>query len=129
MVILKKKILVVDDEPHIVNLIKLTLEKEFEVIEAYTSRNALSLLKKHKPSLILLDIMMPGEDGYQLCERIRQGKKNKDTPIVFLSAKNQIEDKMKSIDVGGDDFIEKPFDPLELEKKVKTNLIMSKISE
>lgn len=124
---MKKKILVVDDEPHIVNLIKLTLEKEFEIIEAYTSRDAMGLLKEHNPDLLLLDIMMPGEDGYQFCERIRSSKKNKDVPIIFISAKNQIEDKMKSLDVGADDYLTKPFDPVELEKKVRSHIIMNKM--
>ena len=123
----KKKILIVDDEPHIVDLIKMTLQKDYDLIEAFTSRDAMSQIKKHEPDLILLDIMMPGEDGFQLCDRIRESKKNKDTPIIFISAKNQHEDMMKSIDVGGDDYITKPFDPEELEKKVKTNLIMNKI--
>ncbi len=122
---MKKKILIVDDEPHILNLMKLTLENEYEIIEAYTSRNATSLIKKHNPDLILLDIMMPGEDGFQLCERIRKSKKNKTTPIIFVSAKNQIEDKMKSIDVDADDYITKPFDPEELEKKVKLHLSLA----
>ena len=123
----KKKILVVDDEPHIVDLIKITLQNDYELIEAFTSRDAMSQIKKHEPDLILLDIMMPGEDGFQLCDRIRESKKNKETPIIFISAKNQHEDMMKSIDVGGDDYITKPFDPEELEKKVKSNLIMNKI--
>ncbi|MFT4304686.1 MAG: response regulator transcription factor [Candidatus Woesearchaeota archaeon] len=124
---MKKKILVVDDEPHIVDLIKMTLQNEYELYEAFTSRDAMSQIKKHEPDLILLDIMMPGEDGFQLCDRIRESKKNKNTPIIFISAKNQHEDMMKSIDVGGDDYLTKPFDPEELEKKVKANLIMNKI--
>ena len=123
----KKKILVVDDEPHIVDLIKMTLQNDYELFEAFTSRDAMSQIKKHEPDLILLDIMMPGEDGFQLCDRIRESKKNKNTPIIFISAKNQHEDMMKSIDVGGDDYLTKPFDPEELEKKVKTTLILSKI--
>jgi DNA-binding response OmpR family regulator len=123
----KKKILIVDDEPHIVDLIKLTLQKNYEVFEAYTSRDAMAQIKKHEPDLIILDIMMPGEDGFHLCERIRDSKKNKNTPIIFVSAKNQHDDMMKSIDVGGDDYLTKPFDPNELEKKVKANLIMQKI--
>ena len=123
----KKKILIVDDEPHIVDLIKMTLQRDYELFEAFTSRDAMTQLKKHEPDLILLDIMMPGEDGFQLCERIRESKKNKNTPIIFISAKNQHEDMMKSIDVGGDDYLTKPFDPEELEKKVKATLIMHKI--
>ena len=124
---MKKKILVIDDEPHIVDLIKLTLQNEYEIIEAYTSREAMSKLKSENPDLILMDIMMPGEEGYQLCERIRKSKKNQDIPIIFVSAKNQHEDKMRSIDVGADDYLTKPFEPVELEKKVKANLVMKKI--
>ncbi|MGM5484767.1 MAG: response regulator [Nanobdellota archaeon] len=122
----KKKILIVDDEPHIVKLMRMTLEKKFEIHEAYTSHEAMNKVKEVVPDLILLDIMMPGEDGYQISSRLRQSKRFKDTPIIFVSAKNQLDDKMKSIDHGGDDYLTKPFDPNDLEKKVEANLLMKR---
>lgn len=119
----KKKILVVDDEPHIVNLVRLTLSGEkYEVYSAYSGQEAVRLAQQIKPDLILLDIMMPNMDGYQVCEELRKDKKTANVPIMILSAKSQLVDKFKSINVGADDYMVKPFDPEELIKRVKVNI-------
>ena len=119
----KKKILVVDDEPHIVNLVRLTLSGErYDVYSAYSGKEAIQLAKQIDPDLIILDIMMPNMDGYQVCEELRKDKKTVNTPIMILSAKSQLVDKFKSINVGADDYIVKPFDPEELMKRVKVNI-------
>lgn len=119
----KKKILVVDDEPHIVNLVRLTLSgQKYEVYSAYSGQEALRLSKQINPDLVILDIMMPNMDGYQVCEELRKDKKTANTPIMILSAKSQLVDKFKSINVGADDYIVKPFDPEELMKRVKVNI-------
>ncbi|MGM5483617.1 MAG: response regulator transcription factor [Nanobdellota archaeon] len=119
----KNKVLVVDDEPHIVNLIRLTLSGDkYEVYSAYSGLEAIKLAKQIKPSLIILDLMMPNVDGYQVCEEIRKDKSTTETPIMILSAKSQLVDKFKSINVGADDYMVKPFDPDELVKRVKVNL-------
>lgn len=119
----KQKVLVVDDEPHIVNLVRLTLSGDkYEVYSAYSGTEAIKLAKKIVPQLIILDLMMPTIDGYQVCEEIRKDKKLTDVPIMILSAKSQLADKFKSINVGADDYMIKPFDPEELIKRVKINI-------
>jgi two-component system, OmpR family, alkaline phosphatase synthesis response regulator PhoP len=119
----KQKILVVDDEPHIVNLIRLTLSGEkYEVFSAYSGNEALNLAKQIVPDLIILDLMMPNVDGYQVCEELRKDAKTMNTPIMILSAKSQLVDKFKSINVGADDYMVKPFDPEELVKRVRVNM-------
>lgn len=119
---MKKKILVVDDEPHIVNLIKLTLSDDFEVIEAYSGMEAVEKVKTQKPDLVILDLMMPNMDGFETCAKLRTMPQTKQTPIMILSAKSQIVDKFKSINAGADDYMCKPFDPSELQKRVLSNI-------
>ncbi|MEM4268244.1 MAG: response regulator transcription factor [Candidatus Woesearchaeota archaeon] len=119
----KKKIMIVDDEPHIVNLVRLSLnDKKYVVSGAYSAREALAMLDKVQPDMILVDLMMPGVNGYELCHALRSNKATKKTPIIILSAKGQISDKIKAIDCGADDYITKPFDPLELERRIRLNL-------
>ncbi|MFW5991144.1 MAG: response regulator transcription factor [Candidatus Nanoarchaeia archaeon] len=126
----KQTVLVVDDEPHIVNLVKLSLgDQRYNVVGAYSAREALTALKSNRPDLILVDIMMPGMDGYQLCREIRDFPENKNTPIIILSAKNQFYDKLHAVEVGADDYITKPFDPTELERRIKLNTVETKIKE
>lgn len=119
----KKKVLVVDDEPHIVNLVRLTLSQEkYEIYSAYTGKEAIALAKQLVPNLIILDLMMPTIDGYKVCEELRKDKITTNIPIMILSAKSQLADKFKSINVGADDYMIKPFDPEELIKRVKINI-------
>jgi DNA-binding response OmpR family regulator len=119
----KQKILVVDDEPHIVNLIRLTLTGEkYEVYSAYSGHEALQLVNQIMPDLIVLDLIMPAMDGYEVCEEIRKNPKTANIPIMILSAKSQLADKFKSINVGADDYMVKPFSPEELVKRVKVNI-------
>lgn len=118
----KPTILVVDDEPHIVNLIKLTLGDDFEYLEAFSGMEALKHIGKKVPDMVILDLMMPNMDGYQVCDRLRAHPSTKDVPVMILSAKNQIVDKFKSINVGADDYMVKPFDPSELIRRVEMNL-------
>jgi DNA-binding response OmpR family regulator len=119
----KSKVLIVDDEPHIVNLVKLSLDKRrYNVTGAYSGREALQLIEKNSPDVIVVDLMMPGINGYELCQAIRSRTGTKDVPIIILSAKHQMNDKLHAIDVGADDYITKPFDPLELERRIRLNL-------
>jgi DNA-binding response OmpR family regulator len=118
-----KSILIVDDEPHIVNLVKLSLDKSrYKVSGAYSAREALRLIDNEIPDVIIVDIMMPGVNGYELCQALRENMKTKHVPIIILSAKGQMNDKLHAIDVGADDYITKPFDPMELERRIKLNL-------
>lgn len=118
----KKRILVVDDEPHIVNLIKLTLADKYDVHEAYSGTQAISMVSDVKPDLIVLDLMMPNLDGFATCQQLRKIKQTRQTPILILSAKSQIVDKFKSINSGADDYMVKPFEPSDLVKRIEMNL-------
>ena len=116
----KQKILIVDDDSNISNLISLYLEKEcFETITVEDGESALEEFKKFSPDLILLDLMLPGIDGYEVCREIR---KTSTTPIIMLSAKGEIFDKVLGLELGADDYIIKPFDTKELIARVKAVL-------
>lgn len=114
----KPKILIVDDEEHIVDLIRLSLGDAYEIHTAYNGVEALRVAHAVHPDVIILDIMMPQKDGFEVCKELKQHKVTGDIAIIFLSAKNQTQDKVKAINMGGDDYIVKPFDPLELEARV-----------
>ncbi|MBR6402209.1 MAG: response regulator transcription factor [Eubacterium sp.] len=124
---LKQKVLIVDDDENIAELIALYLEKEqFDTETAADGEEALTLAKVYDPDLILLDIMLPGMDGYEVCQQIR---KEKDTPIIFLSAKGEIFDKVLGLKMGADDYIVKPFDSNELVARVSAVLRRSGTSK
>ena len=117
----KKKILIVDDEKPIVEILTYNLHKEgYETIEAYDGEQAITLALTQKPDLILLDIMLPKVDGLTVCKRIRHTLTN--VPILILSAKDEEIDKILGLELGADDYITKPFNPLELTARVKTQL-------
>ncbi len=116
----KQKILIVDDDNNIAELISLYLTKEcFETQIENDGESALTAFESFQPNLILLDLMLPGMDGYQVCREIR-GKST--TPIIMLSAKGEIFDKVLGLELGADDYIEKPFDSKELVARVKAVL-------
>src|SRR5512136_2517129 len=116
---MSKKIMVVDDEPDTVDLVKLVLETEgFEVITAYSGSECLDKLEKEKPDAVLLDIMMPEMDGWEVFKRIRE--KYKDLPVAMLTVRNQDIDRMLGLHVlKADDYITKPFGRKDLVKRVK----------
>ena len=104
----KQKILIVDDDENIAELISLYLTKEcFETMIVGDGESALSAVNTFEPNLILLDLMLPGIDGYQVCREVRA--KNQ-VPIIILSAKGEVFDKVLGLEMGADDFMEKPFD-------------------
>jgi two-component system alkaline phosphatase synthesis response regulator PhoP len=109
-----KKVLVVDDEEHILMLVELSLRPEFSVIKARDGNEALRLAEKEKPSLVLLDLMMPGINGFDVCKKLKMKK----LPVWILSAKGLKDDVSKGLGCGADQYITKPFDPDELAKKV-----------
>lgn len=113
-------ILVVDDEIEIADLIELYLKNEgYNVYKTYSSEKALKIIKQRKIDLAILDIMMPGIDGFTLCQTIR---KNYNFPIIMVTAKITDADKIKGLNIGADDYITKPFMPLELIARVKAQL-------
>jgi len=125
---MKQKILIVDDEKDIVEFIQYNLEQEgFEVITAYNGKDALKLVKEN-PSLILLDVMMPELDGYEVCRKIRKNEKYKNTPILFLTAKTSEQDEIEGLTVGADDYILKPVSIKKLIARIKANIRQSDVT-
>lgn len=116
----KQKILIVDDDENIAELISLYMTKEcFETKIVYDGESALREFESFSPDLILLDLMLPGIDGYQVCREVRQKSQ---TPIIMLSAKGEVFDKVLGLELGADDYLEKPFDTKELVARVKAVL-------
>lgn len=113
-------ILVVDDEKEIADLVEIHLVSDgFQVEKAYSAAEGLRILEKKEVKLVILDIMMPGMDGIEMCKEIR---KNSTVPIIFLSAKSSDLDKIVGLGSGADDYVSKPFNPLELMARVKSQL-------
>ena len=116
----KQKILVVDDDENIAELISLYLTKEcFDTEIVYNGEDALNVFNNWKPNLVLLDLMLPGMDGYQVCREIRT---RSSTPIIMLSAKGEVFDKVLGLELGADDYIIKPFDSKEMVARVRAVL-------
>ena len=116
----KQKILIVDDDANIAELISLYLTKEcFDTMIVEDGESALRAVDTFAPNLILLDLMLPGIDGYQVCREVRSSSS---VPIIMLSAKGEIFDKVLGLELGADDYMEKPFDSKELVARVKAVL-------
>lgn len=114
------KILIIDDDVKICEVIKLYLEKEgFEVIAAHNGNDGIAMFKSEMPDLVILDIMLPKKDGYEVCREIR---KISNIPIIMLTAKGETFDKVLGLELGADDYIVKPFDPKELIARIKAVL-------
>ena len=114
------KILIVDDDENICELLRLYLEKDgFETIVANDGEQAVDFANKYSPDLILLDIMLPKLDGWQVCREIR---KTSDTPIIMLTAKGETFDKILGLELGADDYVSKPFDTKEVIARIKAVL-------
>jgi two-component system, OmpR family, response regulator len=114
------KILVVDDDAHIRELVKVFLKRDgFEVYEASNGVEALALLETVKAELVILDLMMPEMDGWEVCRVL---KENSDVPILMLTAKGETSQKLRGFQLGADDYLVKPFEPLELVARVKALL-------
>jgi two-component system, OmpR family, alkaline phosphatase synthesis response regulator PhoP len=119
---MKTKILLVDDEQDIVEFLHYNLVQEgFDVITAYDGEEALRRMREN-PDLVILDIMMPKMDGYEVCAKIRKIKDHEKTPVIFLTAKAAEADEVQGLNLGADDFIKKPISPNKLVARVKANL-------
>ncbi|WP_326717446.1 response regulator YycF [Vagococcus jeotgali] len=115
-----KKILVVDDEKPISDIVKFNLTKEgYEVFTAFDGEEAIEKVEEVEPDLILLDLMLPKKDGLEVCREVR---KNHDTPIIMVTAKDSEIDKVLGLELGADDYVTKPFSNRELVARVKANL-------
>ena len=119
----KIKILVVDDDPDIVEIISYNLKKEnYKVFSCYNGTDSIKISEKEKPDLIILDVMMPGMDGIQVCEKLRSKNKFNNTIIMFLSARGEDFTHIAAYDAGADDFVNKPLKPRLLISKVRSLL-------
>lgn len=115
-----KKVLLVDDHSDIRRLVRITLGKDFEVLEASDGATALEIVRRQRPALVVLDVMMPGElDGYQVCERIKSDETLAGVRVVLLTARGQQTDLEQGRKAGCDAYLVKPFSPLELIDKVE----------
>ena len=116
----KQKILIVDDDENIAELISLYLNKEcFDTKMVYNGEDALTSFDSYRPNLVLLDLMLPGIDGYQVCREIRA---KSPTPVIMLSAKGEVFDKVLGLELGADDYIMKPFDSKEMVARIRAVL-------
>ncbi len=123
----KEKILVVDDEKNICDLLRMYLEKEgFAVVMAHNGVDAVSLFSSENPDLVLLDVMLPQLDGWQVCREIR---KTSEKPIIMLTAKDEVFDKVLGLELGADDYVTKPFDTKEIIARIKAVLRRTQVTK
>ncbi|OGS17010.1 MAG: two-component system response regulator [Elusimicrobia bacterium RIFOXYA2_FULL_50_26] len=116
-------VVIVDDEPDIVELVVINLERAGFAAKGFTEPGEfLKFLANHSPALAILDLMLPGIDGFDICKRMKQDSRLSSVPVIMLTAKNEVNDKILGLELGADDYITKPFSPLELVARVKSVL-------
>ena len=116
----KKKILIVDDEKQLLSLVSLHMRMSgYDVLLASDGDEALAIAREKKPDLIILDLMLPKMDGWEVCKRLRTESKIGDIPVIMLTARSETGDKLKGFECGADDYVTKPFSPRELVVRVK----------
>lgn len=126
----KKSILIVDDVPRNIQvLVNILREKDYKISVALGGRKALEMINIFLPDLILLDIVMPQPDGFQVCKRLKASHKTKDIPVIFLSARTETEDIVKGFELGAVDYVTKPFKKAELLARINTHLELRKARE
>src|SRR2546427_1717159 len=124
------KILVVDDEVKNVKLLEaLLLPRGYTVVKAYNGEEALQQVQQEQPDLILLDVMMPLLDGFEVCKRLKGNDETHLIPVVIMTALGQVEDRIKGIEAGADDFLTKPFNRDELLARIRTSLRLKRTIE
>ncbi len=120
---MKKTILIVDDEKDIVELLAYNLEREgYKIAKAYDGHQALQYIRENKPALVILDLMLPGINGFEICRIIRKKSETENLPLIMLTAKNDSVDKITGLEIGADDYMTKPFDVRELLARVRAVL-------
>jgi two-component system phosphate regulon response regulator PhoB len=119
----KGTILLIDDERDLIELVRYNVEREgFDVIATHDGREGLEIARKHHPELILLDVMMPGMDGLEVCRALRRDPATERTPVIMLTARASESDRVVGLELGADDYLTKPFSPRELVARVKAVL-------
>ncbi len=119
----KHTVLVIDDAKDLIELVRFNLEKSaFDVLSASDGRSGLTIASEHAPDLILLDLMMPGMDGLEVCRHLREDPRTRHIPIVMLTARAEEADRIVGLELGADDYVTKPFSPRELVARVKAIL-------
>ncbi len=124
----RQKILIVDDEMDTLLPLKRSMEAEgYIVVEAYDGFDGIKKVKEEIPELIILDLMLPGMDGIEVCSRLKKDGITRNIPIIMLTAKDEIRDKVKGLEIGADDYVTKPFNLNELKARIKSVLRRAKI--
>jgi len=120
------KVLLVDDIQANINILYKTLKNEYDIESERDGESALKHIESFPPDLILLDILMPGIDGYEVCKRLKANKRAKNVPVIFITSKSEEEDESKGLELGAVDYITKPFSKPIVRARVKNHLIMKK---
>ena len=119
----KHTVLVIDDAKDLIELVRFNLEKSgFDVLGAIDGHSGLEIARQHAPDIILLDLMMPGMDGLEVCRHLREDSRTRQIPIIMLTARAEEADRIVGLELGADDYITKPFSPRELVARVKAIL-------
>lgn len=123
-------ILIVDDVQAILEVVdKMLREKNYETACAISGEQALAQARARPPELILLDVNMPGLNGYEVCNKLKEDERTRDIPVIFLTGKSEIKDMDRGYDVGGTDYVTKPFDVSQLLHRIETSLKLSRIQK
>ncbi len=121
----KELVLLVDNDLDILEVLERRLiSKEFRVVTALSGEEALKLVKDHKPDLAILDLKLPGMNGYELCRRLKKDRRYRDIPLVMLTVKDQTEDKLQGIEAGADACLTKPYAPDRLLREIERQLLL-----
>ena len=122
----KAKILIIDDVMVNIQILTDILEDHYKVISTTSGKEGIELAISDSPDLILLDIMMPGLNGYEVCKRLKKDSRTTNIPIIFITAMNEIEDERKGLELGAIDYITKPINPATVEIRIKNHLQLKK---
>jgi len=123
-----KKILCVDDEPNNLQVLRQILKDKYQLAFAPNGEKALSAAKKHKPDMVLLDIMMPDMNGYEVCQQLKKDPELKDIPVIFVTAMSEVDDEAKGFDMGAVDYIQKPVSASIVLRRVENHLSLTRVN-
>ncbi|MGH7805955.1 MAG: response regulator, partial [Candidatus Binatia bacterium] len=118
----RKRVLVVDDEAGVRESIRILLSSEYEVLFATNGTEALEIVERERPNLVLLDIIMPGMDGLEVCKRLKEHAATKDAPVLVMTAHDDLNRRIQAFDLGAADVVRKPFELSELVARVRTQI-------